>query len=164
MARQMCSVWPSGDRYGQKLVLYCHGGWIFRFVCSNYALRTSIRYPVCRHHLWLALIAGMISARNLFNLALGVLWAFPAMAVIFVVFDKLFNGAPIKAPDVMLTNSVIAAIGIAVFMFGKRFTPVKLTVATEEAVTISIRDNTYAHEFENLNASIILPTHSTQQS
>lgn len=127
-------------------------------------LRTSISYPVCGRHLWLARIAGIISARNLLNLALCVLWAFPAMAVIFVVFDKLFNGVSIEAPDVVLTNSVIVAIGIAVFMFGRRFTPIKLTAATEEAVTIFIRDDTYAHEFENLNARVVLPTHSRQQS
>lgn len=121
-------------------------------------LRTSIRYPVCGRHLWIARIAGTISARNLFNLTLGVLWVFPAMGLALVAYGWLFNATPIKAPDAALI-SVIVAVGIAVFMFGRLFTPVKLTEATEEVVTLSIRNDAYAHEFESLNASVVLPTH-----
>jgi hypothetical protein len=120
-------------------------------------LRASVSYPVCRRHLWSSRLAGIISARNLFNLALGVGWGFFAFALVAAVYQSVFESGPLVGPGVLSVYVGIVGAGIALFAFGRRCTPVRLIGATTKSQSLSITNDDYAKDFESLNANLILP-------
>jgi divalent metal cation (Fe/Co/Zn/Cd) transporter len=97
-------------------------------------------------------------ARNLFNLAVGVLWAILAIGLIATAYDWLVRSENPPQPQLVLwyTFTVFGAVGV--FALARRLTPVKLNGATEETVTLSITSDTYAREFEILNRAAIVQT------
>jgi hypothetical protein len=119
-------------------------------------LRTRVRYPVCAQHLWKARVGGIVSARNLFNLALGVGWAFLLIPVVVALYTWLVDGTAAYDPTTLAVYVCIVLAGIVLFVLGRRWSPVKLNSATEETVTISIANPSFAREFESLNRAAIV--------
>jgi hypothetical protein len=97
-----------------------------------------------------------VSARNLFNLALGVCWAVLAISLVAVLYDWLIHGIPVHDLAALAIYCSIALAGIAVFVLGRRWSPVRLNSATDETITISIANPFYARNFEELNRGAIV--------
>ena len=83
----------------------------------------------------------------------GVEFKTPLVAVLY---DWLIHGIPVHDLAALAIYCSIALAGIAVFVLGRRWSPVRLNSATDETITISIANPFYARNFEELNRGAIV--------
>lgn len=129
-------------------------GYYVLFIRTTH-LRMRLTYPVCRRHAGIARVAGVVSARNLFNLALGVAWAYSALGLVAAAYMWLSSRQPPNEGALFWFGAIFVS-GLAAYFLARRFTPVRLNGATQDTTTLSIANDRYADEFMRLNATSVL--------
>lgn len=116
-------------------------------------LEAEVEYPVCGRHRWTSAVAGRLSRRSLFNLTFGVITVSCGLIVIFQVVRKASGLPPTFNADVLGGVLSVACLGIVQFLTGRRLTPVRLLDADGQTMVLWIRNEEYAREFLEANAS-----------
>ena len=97
----------------------------------------SVDYPICTRHKIIATIAGRLSQRSLFNLGIGIIWAFVVfslgIAYALLTYDHIARGQYLEGLGTLFTLLGIVGIGPLVFILVRFLTPVKVHSATDHA-------------------------------
>ena len=114
-----------------------------------------LRYPVCKRHDRLATLAGIISQRSLGNLAAGFLVFYTGLIVFGALGRMIYSGYRPESFEVLLWCSAFFIGGTAAAIWASRFTPVKITGAKGDTITVKIASASYASEFLGLNGAAV---------
>jgi tetratricopeptide (TPR) repeat protein len=108
-------------------------------------------YPVCRFHRFISRIGDICSRKTLFNLGIFLITSICVAIAAVWAFNRVVRGIPIEDAETFRLVSGIALLGVAGFLFGRWFTPVRLVAISATSITLAFRNEAYAREFEELN-------------